>query len=80
MTGLKSNLHVAVDFGTSSTCVAISVDGREPQVVVVDGQPLVSSAVFAAVDGTLFVGQEAERQAAIEPRLYRVLIGRHYIH
>jgi len=59
-------LHVAVDFGTSSTCVAVSVDGREPQVVVVDGQPLLSSAVFAAVDGTLFVGQEAERQAAID--------------
>ena len=57
-------LHVAVDFGTSSTCVTVSVDGREPQVVVVDGQPLLSSAVFAAVDGTLFVGQEAERQAS----------------
>jgi type VII secretion-associated protein (TIGR03931 family) len=64
------SLHVAVDFGTSSTCVAISVDGREPQVVVVDGQPLVPSAVFAGVDGTLFVGQEAERQAAIDPSRY----------
>lgn len=63
-------LHVAVDFGTSSTCVAISVDGREPQVVAVDGQPLVSSAVFAAVDGTLFTGAEAERQAAIDPSRY----------
>ncbi|HEX3591980.1 MAG TPA: type VII secretion-associated protein [Pseudonocardiaceae bacterium] len=63
-------LHVAVDFGTSSTCVAISVDGREPQVVVVDGQPIVPSAVFAAVDGTVFVGQEAERQAAIDPARY----------
>ena len=64
------NLRVAVDFGTSSTCVAMSVDGREPQVVVVDGAPLVPSAVFAAVDGTLFVGQEAERQAAIDPSRY----------
>ncbi|HEY1572689.1 MAG TPA: type VII secretion-associated protein [Pseudonocardiaceae bacterium] len=64
------SLHVAVDFGTSSTCVAVSVDGREPQVVVVDGQPIVPSAVFAAVDGTLFVGQEAERQAAIDPSRY----------
>jgi molecular chaperone DnaK len=66
----RTTLHVAVDFGTSSTCVAISVDGREPQVVVVDGQPLVPSAVFAAADGTLFVGQEAERQAAIDPSRY----------
>ncbi|MGH3622469.1 MAG: Hsp70 family protein, partial [Sciscionella sp.] len=63
-------LRVAVDFGTSSTCVAVSVHGREPQVVVVDGQPLVSSAVFAAADGELFVGQEAERQAAIDPARY----------
>jgi len=63
-------LRVAVDFGTSSTCVAVSVHGREPQVVVVDGQPLLSSAVYAAPDGTLFVGQEAERQAALDPSRY----------
>ncbi|MBP2180493.1 type VII secretion-associated protein [Amycolatopsis magusensis] len=60
-------LRVAVDFGTSSTCVVASINGREPQVVVVDGQPLMSSAVYAAPDGTLFVGQEAERQAAVDP-------------
>ncbi|WNV90854.1 type VII secretion-associated protein [Umezawaea sp. Da 62-37] len=64
------SLHVAVDFGTSSTCVALSVHGREPQVVVIDGQPLVPSAVFAAQDGTLFVGHEAERQAAVDPSRY----------
>jgi type VII secretion-associated protein (TIGR03931 family) len=64
------SLHVAVDFGTSSTCVAMSPHGREPQVVVVDGQPIMSSAVFAAADGTLFVGQEAERQAAVDPSRY----------
>ncbi|MGW4206887.1 type VII secretion-associated protein [Lentzea sp. NPDC004789] len=64
------SLHVAVDFGTSSTCVAVSAHGREPQVVVFDGQPLVPSAVFVAADGTLFVGQEAERQAAVDPARY----------
>ncbi|KAA2264696.1 type VII secretion-associated protein [Solihabitans fulvus] len=64
-------LRVAVDFGTSSTCVAVSVDGREPQLVVVDGgAPVMPSAVFAAVDGTLFVGQEAERHAAVDPARY----------
>ncbi|CRK59980.1 Chaperone protein HscA [Alloactinosynnema sp. L-07] len=35
-----------------------------------DGQPLLSSAVYAAPDGTLFVGQEAERQAAVDPSRY----------
>ncbi len=63
-------LRVAVDFGTSSTCIAISVHGREPQVVAVDGSPLMSSAVYAAPDGTLFVGQEADRQAAVDPSRY----------
>src|SRR5687768_15252918 len=48
----------------------MSLHGREPQVVVVDGQPIVPSAVFAAADGTLFVGQEAERQAAVDPSRY----------
>lgn len=64
------SLRVAVDFGTSSTCAVASVNGRDPQVVVVDGQPLMSSAVYAAPDGTLFVGQEAERQAAVDPSRY----------
>jgi molecular chaperone DnaK len=64
------SLRVAVDFGTSSTCIAISVRGREPQVVAVDGSPLMSSAVYAAPDGTLFVGQEADRQAAVDPSRY----------
>ena len=36
-TGVGMTLRVAVDFGTSSTCIAISVRGREPQVVAVDG-------------------------------------------
>ncbi|TDQ05775.1 type VII secretion-associated protein [Labedaea rhizosphaerae] len=63
-------VRVAVDFGTSSTCVVVSVDGREPQVVVVDGQPLMSSALYLAPDGTLFVGQEAERHAALDPSRY----------
>ncbi|HTK65231.1 MAG TPA: type VII secretion-associated protein [Pseudonocardia sp.] len=63
-------LTVAIDFGTSSTCVVVSRNGRDPQVVVVDGQPLLSSAVYAAPDGTLFVGQEAERQAALDPSRY----------
>ncbi|HVW44260.1 MAG TPA: type VII secretion-associated protein [Amycolatopsis sp.] len=63
-------LRVAVDFGTSSTCVVASISGRDPQVAVIDGQPLLPSAVYAAADGTLFVGQEAERQAAMDPSRY----------
>src|SRR3954471_915201 len=61
------SLRVAVDFGTSSTCIAVSVNGRAPEVVAIDGRPVMSSAVYAATDGTLFVGLEAERQAAVDP-------------
>ncbi|MDQ3154441.1 MAG: Hsp70 family protein, partial [Actinomycetota bacterium] len=63
-------LRVAIDFGTSSTCAAVSLHGATPQVVVVDGAPLMPSAVCAAPDGTLFVGHDAERQAAIDPSRY----------
>ncbi|HEY0638980.1 MAG TPA: Hsp70 family protein, partial [Pseudonocardiaceae bacterium] len=63
-------LRVAVDFGTSSTCAAVSVDGRTPEVVVVDGAPLMPSAVYVTGDGTLFVGHEADRQAAVDPSRY----------
>lgn len=63
-------LRVAVDFGTSNTCAVMSVRGAAPQVVVVDGAPLVPSAVYAAPEGRLFVGQEAQRQAAIDPARY----------
>jgi molecular chaperone DnaK len=48
----------------------VSVHGREPQVVAVDGHPLMSSSVYAAREGALFVGQEADRQAAIDPSRY----------
>lgn len=64
------SLRVAVDFGTSSTCVVASIYGREPQVVMIDGHPLMPSSVFCAEDGTLFVGLEAERQAAVDPSRY----------
>lgn len=63
-------LRVAVDFGTSNTCAAMSVGGAAPQVVVVDGAPLMPSAVYAGPEGGLFVGQEAQRQAAIDPSRY----------
>src|SRR5699024_12810706 len=48
----------------------MSTQGREPELVAFDGSPLWSSAVYAAQDGTLFVGQEADRQAAVDPSRY----------
>lgn len=60
---------VAVDFGTTSTCVALSVNDEPARIVVIDGSPLMPSAVYA--DGrTLFVGAEADRQASLDPSRY----------
>ncbi|HET8641454.1 MAG TPA: type VII secretion-associated protein [Pseudonocardiaceae bacterium] len=63
-------LRVSVDFGTSSTCTAVSIDERPPQVVVVDGAPLVPSSIYVTREGTVFVGHEADRQAAVDPARY----------
>ncbi|MGH3491870.1 MAG: Hsp70 family protein, partial [Sciscionella sp.] len=60
-------VRVCVDFGGSSTCVALAVGGRLPQVVLVDGASLLPSAVFAEHDGTLLVGAEALRKAEVDP-------------
>jgi len=62
-------IAVGVDFGTSSTCVTVAVGAEHARVVVIDGSPLMPSAVYA--DGhTVFVGAEAQRQAALDPSRY----------
>ena len=50
--GTVPSLRVAVDFGTSSTAAVVSLRGGPPQVVVVDGAPLVPSAVYAAPEAS----------------------------
>lgn len=70
-------LRVAVDFGTSSTCAVLAVGAAPPRLVVVDGAPLLPSAVCAAPDGRLFVGPDAQRQAAIDPSRYEPHPKRH---
>ncbi|MGH4026984.1 MAG: type VII secretion-associated protein [Pseudonocardiaceae bacterium] len=70
-------LWMAVDFGTSSTCAVMAADAAAPRLVVVDGAPLLPSAVYAAPDGRLFVGQDAQRQAAIDPSRYEPHPKRH---
>jgi actin-like ATPase involved in cell morphogenesis len=61
---------LSVDFGTSNTVAVLSAHGRPPRVVEVDGAAGLPSSVFAAEDGRLVVGREAERQARLEPARY----------
>ena len=58
---------LSVDLGTSNTVAVLSAHGRPPRVVDVDGASMMPSAVFAAEDGTIVVGRDAERRARLDP-------------
>ena len=58
---------LGVDFGTSNTvAVARWPDGRA-RPLLVDGSPLLPSAVYAQPDGTLVVGRDAVHSARLDP-------------
>ena len=61
---------LAIDFGTSNTVAAVSVDGAPPRLLTIDGSPLVPSSIYLAEDGTIAVGRDADRQARIDPSRY----------
>ena len=69
MTGTKGrDVNVlSVDLGTSNTVAVLAAYGRPPRVVDVDGASMMPSAVFAAEDGNLVVGRDAERRARLDP-------------
>jgi hypothetical protein len=58
---------LSVDLGTSNTVAVLAAHGRPPRVVDVDGASMMPSAVFAADDGQLVVGRDAERRARLDP-------------
>ncbi|MGW5052506.1 Hsp70 family protein [Actinokineospora sp. NPDC004072] len=58
---------LSVDLGTSNTVAVLAAHGRPPRVVDVDGSSMMPSAVFAAEDGGLVVGRDAERRARLDP-------------
>lgn len=58
---------LSVDLGTSNTVAVLSAHGMPPRVVEVDGSATMPSAVFAAEDGTVLVGRDAERRARLDP-------------
>lgn len=58
---------LSVDLGTSNTVAVLAEAGRPPRVVDVDGSATMPSAVYAAEDGTIMVGRDAERRARLDP-------------
>lgn len=57
---------VGIDLGTTNSLLAIIREGR-PEVVPIDGSPLVPSVVHRAVDGTLLVGGDAKAALVAMP-------------
>ena len=64
VTGVTSP-PLVVDFGTSHTVSGIHQTGFTP--LLIDGSPLLPSAVFAEADGTLTVGRDAVNSVRIDP-------------
>ncbi len=57
---------VGIDLGTTNSLLAIMREGH-PEVVPIDGHPLVPSVVHRAVDGTLLVGGDAKAALVAMP-------------
>src|SRR5437762_3849586 len=62
-----SGFALGVDFGTSNTVAVLrSSDGRARSLLV-DGSPLLPSAVYADPGGSLLVGRDAIHSARLDP-------------
>jgi hypothetical protein len=59
--------RLGVDFGTSNTVAVLELTNREPRPLLVDGSPLLPSAVAADAGGRLVVGRDALRVATFDP-------------
>ena len=69
--------RLAVDFGTSNTVALLSLPGRNPTLLLFDGNPLLPSAVCATNPGELLVGADAVNAAPMYPQGYEPHPKRH---
>jgi molecular chaperone HscA len=60
-------VRLAVDLGTCHTVAVVQRAGQPPRPLLFDGSPLLASGVFAARDGVLHTGRDAERLSLVEP-------------
>jgi molecular chaperone DnaK (HSP70) len=59
--------RLGLDYGTSHTVAVLRWPDGKTRALIVDGSPLMPSAVYADVDGRLVVGRDAERGARLDP-------------
>jgi molecular chaperone DnaK len=62
--------RLGVDYGTSNVVAVLRRPDGRSQPLLFDGVPLLPAAVYAAPDGRLVTGVEAQRNARVEPARY----------
>ncbi|MFD0822596.1 Hsp70 family protein, partial [Micromonospora zhanjiangensis] len=61
---------LGVDLGTSNTVAVLRWPDGRTRPLLVDGQPILPSGVYADHEGRLHVGRDAQRLAQAEPTRY----------
>ncbi|MBO4206980.1 Hsp70 family protein [Micromonospora echinofusca] len=67
MTGQYAGHALGVDLGTSNTVAVLRAPDGRTRPLLVDGQPIMPSGVYADASGRLHVGRDAQRLAQADP-------------
>ncbi|MFY1703881.1 Hsp70 family protein [Micromonospora sp. WMMA1923] len=70
MAGRQDGYALGVDLGTSNTVAVLRHPDGRTRPLLVDGEPIVASGVYADTDGRLHVGRDARRLAQADPDGY----------
>ncbi|MEH0826081.1 MULTISPECIES: Hsp70 family protein [unclassified Micromonospora] len=70
MAGQQDGFALGVDLGTSNTVAVLRRPDGRTRPLLVDGQPILPSGVYADADGRLHVGRDAQRLAQADPGGY----------
>ncbi|MGW4154173.1 Hsp70 family protein [Micromonospora chersina] len=70
MSGQQDGFALGVDLGTSNTVAVLRWPDGRTRPLLVDGEPILPSGVYADTDGRLHVGRDALRMAHADPDRY----------
>ncbi|MFY1595827.1 Hsp70 family protein [Micromonospora sp. WMMD737] len=70
MAGQHEGYALGVDLGTSHTVAVLRRPDGHTRALLVDGQPIIPSGVYADADGLLHAGRDAQRLARTDPGRY----------
>ncbi|MGC1209901.1 MAG: Hsp70 family protein, partial [Micromonospora sp.] len=70
MAGQQDGFALGVDLGTCNTVAVLRWPDGRTRPLLVDGQPVLPSGVYADADGRLHVGRDAQRLAQVDPDRY----------